>query len=300
MSGVLEEAWARAGGALERLELYRRVTTVSPLVDERGGRALLFLGACGRADVGAVGDLAPAPGDDGAGLLAAAEAALRAHGMREALGPLDGNTFFPYRACVEFPGEPVFAGEPVASYPCFVDAGWEEDARYRTTRCPNAPQMARDRPLPEGWSVRALRPERFAEEVSALYRVTTAAFADAHRYAPVSLEVFSELHARGRGQVDPRYVLLAEDPAGVVQGFVYAWPEPSLRRFVLKTLAVHPDARGARLATHLMARVHGLAASQGLDYGLHALMWEGSLSRAITAHGGETVRRYVLYRKGLG
>jgi GNAT superfamily N-acetyltransferase len=272
---------------------------VETITDGQGGRALVFLDACGTPGVGAVGDIVH--GRAGAlRLLWTAERLLREAGMHEAVGPLDGNTFFAYRACVgDVSSEPMFASEPSLSPSPFRCLGWREEARYRTTRCPNGPQLTRERPLPPGWRVRQLDVSRLGDELAALYQVTCAAFAEAHRYSPVPLDVFARLYAPSHGRVDTRFVLLAEDPDGRVQGYVYAWPEPEHGRFVLKTLAVHPDARGARVATHLMARVHAQAESLGLSYGLHALMWEGSLSRAITAHGGLTVRQYALYRKRL-
>lgn len=306
-----DEAWAGAGGDTTRLAVYRTVGRVMAVVDGRGGRALAFIDACDTPGLGAIGDFVAT--DDGARLLGLAESALRRAGMREAVGPLDGNTFFAYRACVSSePDEPPFAGEPLASPAPFRSLGWREDARYRTTRCDNPPQIARDRPLPPGWGVRDIDTSRFEAEIAALYRVTCGAFggasasdtdarplSPAHRYAPIPLPLFAILYAPFRDRVDPRFVLLAADPAGVVQGFVFAWPEPQHGRFILKTLAVHPDARGVRIATHLMARVHAQAAAIGLRYGLHALMWEGSVSQAITTYGGETVRRYALYHKRL-
>ncbi len=307
-----EGAWLAAGGDATRLSVYRALGRVVPVVDGRGGRALAFLDACDTPGLGAVGDFVAGP-DAGARLLGRAESELRAAGMREAVGPLDGNTFFAYRACVASePSEPTFPGEPLASPAPFRALGWREEARYRTTRCANGPQIARDRPLPPGWRVRQLDTSGFEAEIAALYRVTCGAFggasrsasdpralAPAHRYAPIPLPLFAMLYAPFRDRVDPRFVLLAEDPSGRVQGFVFAWREPERGRFILKTLAVHPDARGARIATHLMARVHAQAEALGLRYGLHALMWEGSVSQAITTHGGETVRRYALYHKRL-
>lgn len=290
-----DAAWIEAGGSAELLGMYRRLGRVDTVTDGSGGHALVFHGACGQPGLAAVGDLRPGE-RGGHALLWAAERALRASGTRMAVGPMDGNTFFAYRACVGSDrAEAPFAGEPLGDAEPFRVLGWREEARYRTTRCPNAPQIERGRPLPQGWGVRPIDLGHFDDEIAALHRVTHAAFSDAHRYAPLPLELFRALYAPFRGRVDPRFVLLAHDPSGAVQGYVFAWPERG--RFVLKTLAVHPEARGARLATHLMARVHAQAEALGLPYGLHALMWEGSVSRAITAHGGRTVRQYALYRK---
>lgn len=276
--------WEAAGGDVRRLTLYRALGDVEPLADE-SGRALVF-------GNGAIGDFTGGPS-----LLARAEARLRARGVTEAVGPLDGNTFFPYRACLGPSEEPVFLGEPVTHAETFRAAGWREDARYTSTLCPNGPQIENGRPLPEGWRVRNVRLDRLDEELAHLYRVTLPAFAGAWRYAPIPFPAFAALYAPFRDRVDPRWVFLAEDPSGVVQGYLFAWPMGD--RFVIKTIAVHPAAAGARLGAHLMMRVHALAEDLGVRQGIHALMWEGSVSQRITRHGGRVFRRYALYRKRL-
>lgn len=280
----MEEAWVRAGGDPTRLALYRRLGEVEPLADA-SGRALVFANGC-------VGDFTGGPT-----LLALAEARLRARGVREAVGPMDGNTFFPYRACLGPWDQPAFPSEPAGSPEPWRRLGWREDARYTSALCPNGPQIAHGCPLPSGWRVRHVDYDRFDAEIRALYRVTIPAFDGAWRYAPIPYEAFAALYAPYRDRVDPRWVLLAEDPQGVVQGYVFAFP--LVDRFVLKTIAVHPDARGLRVSTHLMAAVHAWAEACGIPQGIHALMWEGSLSRVLTAHGSRTFRRYALYRKTL-
>jgi ribosomal protein S18 acetylase RimI-like enzyme len=276
--------WIAAGGDPARLALYRRLGDVEPLADA-SGRCLVF-------GNGAVGDFTGGPS-----LLAAAEARLRARGVREAVGPLDGNTFFPYRACIGPWETPFFLGEPRVSADTWRGAGWREDARYLTTTCPNAPQIARGHGAGEGFTLRNLRMERLEEEVRALYEVTIPAFAGAWRYAPIPFEVFAALYLPLRDRIDPRWVWLAEDRDGRVRGYLFAWPEG--RRFVIKTIAVHPDVQRARLSGRLMAAAHARAEEQGIPEGLHALMWEGSYSTAISRHGGKPVRRYAMYRKRL-
>lgn len=277
-------AWETAGGDVRRLTLYRSLGEVEPLVDA-SGRALVF-------GNGAIGDLTGGPT-----LIARAEAWLRARGVSEAVGPLDGNTFFAYRACVGPWDEPSFLGEPTASPAPWRALGYREEARYTSTLCPNGPQIENGRPLPPGWRVRPIDFGRLEAELASLYRVTLPAFASAWRYSPLPFPAFAALYAPFRDRVDPRWVLLAEDPAGVVQGYLFAWPMGD--RFVIKTIAVHPEARGVRLGAHLMMCVHRFAEEQGIPRGVHALMWEGSVSRAITRHGGRVFRRYALYRKRL-
>jgi GNAT superfamily N-acetyltransferase len=276
--------WIAAGGDPARLGLYRRLMDVDPLVDA-SGRCLVFAN-------GAIGDFTGGPS-----LLAAAEARVRARGLRQAVGPLDGNTFFAYRACIGPWEASPFLGEPTQRADVWRGGGWREDARYLTSTCPNAPQIARGEGAAPDFRLRNLRLERLEEEVRALYEVTCAAFASAWRYEALPFEVFSALYLPMRHRIDPRWVWLAEDGDGRVRGYLFAWPEPG--RFVIKTLAVHPEVQRARLSGKLMAAAHAYAEAQGIPEGLHALMWEGSFSTAVSRHGGRAIRRYALYRKRL-
>lgn len=280
----METRWIERGGDPRRLALYRQLGRVETLADE-SGRALIFAN-------GAVGDFT---GD--ARLLSRAEDRLRAWGVTEAVGPLDGNTFFPYRVNLGPLDVRPFSGEPTGCPEPWRRLGWREDARYTSSICPNAPQIENARPLPAGWRARPVDFDRFAPELEALYRVTLGAFSEAWRYMPLPFPAFSALYSPYRDRVDPRWVRVAEDPEGTVQGYLFAWPEEG--RFVIKTLAVHPDARGKRVSSHLMGLVHAFAAEQGIPAGIHALMWEGSLSQVVTAHGSRVFRRYALYRKRL-
>jgi GNAT superfamily N-acetyltransferase len=278
------DEWLARGGDPARLALYRSVVGCTPLADP-SGRALVF-------DNGAIGDFTGGPG-----LLMRAEGILRERGVAVAVGPLDGNTFFPYRASLGPFDLPPLPLEPSASPEPWRAAGYREEARYTTTWCPNGPQITNGKPLPDGWRMRPVDFDRFDAELAALYRVTLPAFEGAHRYEPIPFPAFAALYAPFRGKVDPDWVILVEDPDGVVQAYLFAFPVPNA--FVIKTIAVHPDARGRRISSAFMAEIHRRAEAKGIPGGFHALMWEGSLSQAITAHGGRVVRRYALYSKRL-
>lgn len=289
MSFTDDNAWLRQGGDPARLAFYRQLGTVHALGDDVG-RALVFVGWMG--NTGAIGDFT-----GGASLLARAEDLLRRAGLASAVGPLDGNTFFPYRVNLGPVEPPLFATEPSGRAEVWRRAGWREDARYVSNEALNAPQIARDRGFPRDWTMRNLRPDRFDSEIAALYRVTTAAFVGAWRYSPIPLPAFAAVYAPLRDRIDPSWVWLAEDSAGAVQAFLFAWPEG--RRFIIKTIAIHPQAQGLRLMNHFSMVAHQRAESAGIPVGVHALMWEGAVSNVASADRGRTIRRYALYRKWL-
>ena len=66
----------------------------------------------------------------------------------------------------------------------------------------------------------------------------------------------------------------------------------------LKSLAVNPAYAGKGIGSWLVGEAHRKAHELGMvNGGVHALMWEGSFSKNISAHVGEVIRRYALYVK---
>ncbi len=274
--------WIAAGGDPQKLALYRSFMDVSTLTDT-SGRALVF-------HHGTIGDFTGGPS-----LLAAAESQLRALGCREAVGPLDGNTFFAYR-CVIGDGA-ALPLEPTARPELWRRAGYREDARFVSVFAPNSDRLCRDRGLPEGWKLRNFNPARFEVELEAMYRVTLSAFASAWRYAPIPYPAFHALYAPFRGRVDPRWVWVVDDPEGVMQGYFFTLVAGPV--VLAKTLALHASAHGKGLSWPMVAAMHRQARDAGLSGAIHHLMHEDAVSNAFGGEGSRVVRRYALYRKRL-
>ncbi|MBM4369778.1 MAG: hypothetical protein FJ102_26445 [Deltaproteobacteria bacterium] len=276
------DAWIAAGGDPQKLAFYRSFMEVTPLSDT-SGRALVF-------HHGTIGDFTGGPA-----LLAEAESRLRALGCREAVGPLDGNTFFAYR-CVVGGGTPLPL-EPTARPEPWRRAGYREDARFVSVFAPNSERVCRDRGLPDGWTLRNFDPARFDEELAAMYRVTLSAFAAAWRYAPIPYTAFHAQYAAFRGRVDPRWVWVVDDPHGVTQGYFFTLVAGSV--VIAKTIALHASAHGRGISWSMIAAMHRQARDAGLDGAIHHLMHEDAVSNAFAGEGGRVVRRYALYRKRL-
>ena len=103
--------------------------------------------------------------------------------------------------------------------------------------------------------------------------------------------------------IDPELVVVACSPEGEMAGYCFAIPDrpnPQLKQFVVKTLAVDPKWRTLGLGSWLVGNVHSRAHTAGwTGGGIHALMWTGSHSRQISAHAGEIIREYALFEKDL-
>lgn len=287
----------------ERLALYRQLANVAWI--EADGSGLL---ASVHPDLRPVGGLS-APTGDTSGNAAAIEAGeewLRARGCTHARGPIEVCTWFPYRASLGPYDRVPFLLEPTASSDPWIDAGYELEARYSSVLVTNASLVSgttSHQSRSVGFTIRDLDLEHFDDELARLYDVTLTAYAQAFAYTPIPYLAFQALYTPFRDGIDPRMVKLAFANDGRVAGYCFCYPDPNpaLRQFVIKTLAVHPRFRGSGLGTALVAACH--ATAEGLGYtggGIHALMWQDSLSTRIGSHGEHhRIRDYGLFRKEL-
>lgn len=273
-----------------------------------------FVGADGVT--GYIGWYAAAESGAGAAVLHWATAELQQAGATLVVAPLDGSTWYRYRVTLPADdvaqNEPPFLSEPrnpaewVAQ---FADAGFSPLLEYETrlVRDP-APDPAlgprREELRERGVTIRPLALERYQEELAALHALSLTAFADNPFYLPLPPAEFDALYRPLRRLVDPALVLLAEDAAGELVGYVFAFDDPLAPaggpRVVLKTLAVRPDARGWGLGSILVDEIHSVASARGAAV-LHALMHVTNASRRISGKSeSELFRRYVLFATRTG
>ena len=235
---------------------------------------------------------------------------LAANGCTMAVGPMDGNTWQPYRFVTERGEEPPFFLEPnnPAAWPQhFSSNGFTPLAEYYSTmttdltvRDPRMDAVA-ERMATLGVIIRSVRLDDFATELAHLYQVSAHAFHNNFLYTPISEADFMAQYEPIKSYVQPELVLLAECDEQVL-GFLFAVPDvlQAVRdTFIIKTVAVLPNERYAGLGSLLVARSHEIAASLGYKRAIHALMHEGNKSRRISQHYSQPLRRYVLFGKAL-
>src|SRR5262249_23686069 len=129
----------------------------------------------------------------------------------------------------------------------------------------------------EGFRIRPFDAARFDDELSLLYHVSLAAFAENFLYQPISEDQFYELYRPIQPYIRPDLVLIAEregDPAA----FLFAIPDRNPEHFVIKTLAAHPRYAGRGLGTVLIQHVNRAASVLGYRRAIHALMHETNQS----------------------
>jgi hypothetical protein len=251
----------------------------------------------------------------GVRILRRAQELTAAAGGARLVGPMNGSTWADYRLALRAgPGEPAaepaFSGEPrnpVSYHYSFLYARFTIAARYESriadlpVRRPRAAELAR-RMERLGITARPLDPERFEEEVRALFDLSEAAFAGNPYYRRAPFPRVLERYAGMRALLDPELARLAHDRAGRLVGFVLAFPDLLTARdgrparLVLKTLATTPTARALGAGAYLADQVHELACRRGYEAVIHALMHETNESMRLSRrYRSRPFRRYALY-----
>jgi len=254
---------------------------------------------------------------------------LRERGAGEIIGPIDGDTWHRYRFNVGPHERPPFLMEPAnpPHYPrSWERLGFEPFERYHSrtvadvTPAMQALEPEHERALAAGYVLRPLDRRRLREELLLLYQISIRSFASNALYTEISREDFLALYEGVGSLLDPELVLFAHDPRGEPVAFAFAFLDrfPAVRamrgkrgplsklRFLLargqvdavnvKSLAVLPEHRRARLAYALTWRLYRRALELGVRRANLCLIRDGNPSSRLDAGLGSEMRRYILYR----
>ena len=241
-------------------------------------------------------------------MIARAEDWLRLHGCPLAYGPIGASTWTPYRATLGPFDRPLFFGESNFDPKPWIKSGYETIATYTSNLADNQLQMKvssvhRSVLIKRGWSLLSLAKLDTDQALRRCYEISQQSFVNAFCYRAIPQSTFLALYQPFIQKIDPRLVLFAQSPEGIIAGFCLAYPDvqnPELRQFILKSLAVEPEYAGQGIGSWLVGEAHRNAESLGYtNGGVHAFMWTGSHSTKISAHAGCLIRRYALYQKKL-
>lgn len=265
--------------------------------------------------LGLIGHYAARDADAAARLLELACQDLAGRCCTLAVGPIDGNTWQNYRLITERGDEPVFSLEPdnPDDWPAhFTGSGFAVVARYYSSlnddlaqQDPAVDEIAA-RLHAQGVSVRPLHLGDLDNELRRIHALSLLSFRDNFLFTPLGLDEFLGQYRALRQCVRPELILIAER-RGEAVGYVFAVPDilqarrgQAIDTFIIKTLASHPNLKGAGLGRLLAARCHQVARGLGFRRAIHALMEEGSRARNISGHIARPMRRYALFARPLG
>ena len=264
--------------------------------------------------LGVIGHFAASDVEAGTAILTRACAELAAAGCTLAVGPMDRNTWHSYRFVTEAGDAPAFFLEP--SHPLdwpsqWKMAGFTPLAGYHSTVSENAAanepdprqQAASQRMHDAGVRLRPLDIAHWNEELRRIYAVAVVSFGDNYLYTPLPEREFLELYDPLRHLLRPEMVLLAENAAGETVGFALGMPDRldlTNETLIVKTVAVRPEQAGTGLGRLLVGGVQAAGTTLGFHRVIHALMYDGNVSRHLSARfGTRLLRRYSLFSRRL-
>jgi GNAT superfamily N-acetyltransferase len=240
---------------------------------------------------------------------------LRNMGCTEAIAPIDGNTWHPYRWVVETGIEPPFFLEP--QNPDWIvevaqDLGFSPIATYQsrlntdlTQRDPSVPAV-RSRLTQAGITLRPFAAERIEQELQAIYELSLLSFRQNFLYEAIAPAQFLTQYQALLPYLKSDLVLMAEVDQALV-GFAFALPDwnqaqrsETIDTVILKTVAVHPARRYAGLGRWLVDEIQAIAHSLGYRRAIHALMQDDNRSKNLSQrHSTQWLRRYALLGRSL-
>lgn len=261
--------------------------------------AYLEAPAWDEAPAAAVGAFSCKTIEGGQEVLRQAISFVRASGLRQIIGPMDGDTWHTYRFVTQTDGSPAFLLEPGYSQEgidVFKGAGFTQISQYFSARVPIA-QTARTSPPEtidytiEPWD--GTDPEGLFEQV---FDLSKRAFAQNAFYKPITRDAFLAMYMPMVPLLNRELIFFARRPDQTLVGFLFGTPNyaegPKPSSVILKTYA--SLARGA--GQHLAFAFHRAAALQGYDTAIHALIHDDNLSALRSAsEGADVFRRYGLF-----
>lgn len=240
---------------------------------------------------------------------------LRSSGAGKAIGPMDFNTWFPYRFRLEDGDPRVFEWEPV-NPPRYVtlleDMGMEVASDYSSTAFGDLHgyieklKPAYDAAMGKGYHFRSFDQD-FRVELPALYRITLDAFEDNYLFEPIPEDLFSQLYVAiiNKEKKDLSHVIL--DPDGREVGFYFAFLDEHQHgrsqevALVLKSVAIAQEARGLGLSNAANYVVARDAVQLGAQFAVAALVGAGVQSESFARKGKFLWRHdYRIWKKSLG
>lgn len=221
-------------------------------------------------------------------LLTQAESFLRSQGAKKIYGPLNYNTWFPYRFGLPHTDHLRFTWEPAQPEPylqLWLKAGYQICETYQSVGLHGLTEYALKtegsyrQALSRGYQFRMFDVAHLeSKEIPALYQLSMAGFQENFLFEPLDLQGFSQIYVPAMKKADLSYSFFALDPHGKEVGFFYGFADQGY--LVLKTTAIHPDHRGQGLSNALTYLQTNVAIQNGLKGFITALVRKGAQSES--------------------
>ncbi len=237
--------------------------------------------------------------EDGADVLQQAIAFIRENGIRQVIGPMDGDTWHSYRFVTQTDESPAFLLEPRNTHDAldvFKDVGFSEISSYFSARVPLTQTALTVPPVTTEFTIESwdgTDPERLFGQV---FDLSSQAFSRNAFYKPITREAFLAIYMPIVPMLKRELIFFARRPDQTLAGFLFGTPNyaegPKPSSVILKTYASLTKGAGQ----HMAYAFHKTAASEGYDTAIHALIHDDNLSALRSAsEGADVFRRYGLF-----
>lgn len=238
----------------------------------------------------------------GLALLEQAQNWCRSHGVQKFAGPMNLNTWFPYRfriddgSALRFdwePCNPLIYPEIIAEFGAKPEDQYHSQAYDQIDQVIEKTQSSFDRCLHLGFKIERLTPEELMESLPDFYQISIQAFKENALFEPIDFKSFSQLYTAVASRPKPSFIYLLRDPSNRPQGFLFSfvddWCEPNgkaRKALVHKSVALAPQARGQGLSNALMHLSYVEAQNElQIDSVISALVRTGIQSQSYAKKG---------------
>lgn len=211
----------------------------------------------------------------------------------KALGPMNLNTWFPYRFRSDKHINRRFSWEPVHPYEYLEEwrkFGFTQNACYKAfnTGCldvfVNKTRPAYLNCLSQHYHFREFDHEYFIErDIPILYEMSMECFKDNHLFEPISFEAFRSLYVPIADKLDHSLGQICFAQDGSPAGFGFSFVDDDA--FVIKSLATMPQHRGHGISNALAHLAGAAAYHQGKREYITAIIHTGAQSESYGKKG---------------
>lgn len=227
-------------------------------------------------------------------LLKGAKEWLKNQGCTQIIGPVNWNTWFPYRfksthSQFKTSWEPIHPPEYVD---LFKDFGFSNHQGYHSKGLDNLEnfvnrtQSAHDNAIANGYTFRALNKETlFTNEIHSLYDISLQGFSDNYLYEPIDKDSFKYLYVPIADKLDLSLAYIVTSPTGEDVGFFFCFKDQDY--LVYKSVAVKPSHRGLGLSNAVANKCGQEALKRGIKKMIVAMIKNGAQSESYGRNANE-------------
>lgn len=234
---------------------------------------------------------------------------IKEEGCKTVVGPMNGNTWNPYRFIVESNGAPRFFLEdynPLEYPKWFQAAGFHVSAEYfskEQSLINNALKLEKlyESFNDKGFSLRCLSDQNFEHDLETIYEISKICFENNYLYSPIDKQCFKEKYRKLQPMIIPELIRIAyceSDPIG----FLFVVPnlfDTFNKTIVAKTIGILPGFRNQGVAKYMLYDTFRKAHAMNFERAIVAYIYADNISRKLLDEDAVIIRRYQLFERNL-